>query len=516
MGVLDLQRAEDLLRAAANPRIRVERLSWPQMREVLRALKAFRDSTNALSAREEEIKELAWQWVRACLDCPVPPSDPSTGYPKLIGAVEAGIRELNTDRLVRLHRTLGAAASTEHPAAQRVIDRICEYPDSAVLVVRSKNSTDSLRAWAKEAEIDVDVVTATSTRASGPWEAAILFGPPERYVASPWLLETQAAAAGGWLLTTPVAPEVTVFLWTGHGDLRKDGAYAPWKGAPSVPFASETTATTEEVALLPTYMDTFKPVALPTLDGEKNNLPVEATALQFRAQEKTLLALFSKEAGPKPSVAAFEEGGVGLTSPELANLRPGHCLVFRTQVAGKDALDRATEVWLTEHRPNLNVQQVERLRQDLKEQVGLAIARSTRREFLARLEEEGMSREYARQLPDRLLHPEFIAPQTEENYLRVCRAAGKPRTAREFELLETLRTARRQAGTKLASKIEDHLNQIPELSDVLRDEGAYHLQGEEVSGVVLVVLRTISEELVKVPVGRLGSLLDERGKTWRP
>jgi hypothetical protein len=132
------------------------------------------------------------------------------------------------------------------------------------------------------------------------------------------------------------------------------------------------------------------------------------------------------------------------------------------------------------------------------------------------LRAEGLDRLYAQTLPTRMLHPDFIAPQHQDTYLRVCRALGLQPASTAFSLLRTLRTARRQAGLALSAKIAARLDLLPDLPDLLRDEGAVVLRDSGLEGVALLVVRTVSGAPADVPTWRLGMVLDTGGHTWHP
>ena len=524
MGVLELPpglaSTVALLDAASNPRVSSRRIRWEAMERVLRLLRGpFKESdANPMSVRESNVAALAWSWARTCMDGPVPPSHPSTGLARLLAEMDAAIEHVGSSRVSRLKEAINNVAASEHPAATAVQGIVESSPavddarPACALVVRGEGLS-GVRDWAENAGLHVDVVTASEARRSAPWQSVVVFGPPDRYASSPWIAGAQAAATAGWLLTAPPAPVVTVLSWTGHRPLDK-GGYQPWQGAPQATVTEADTVEVVEDDFLPESFDSFRPVAAPSFTQEDDK--VAAFGLQFIADGSPVLGYFHPEVGPKPTVVTFEDGHAVVTRTGLRSIRPGRCLLFRTSIAGKDALDRATVEWLSEHRKGFNIGAAERLRQDLK------TATREKRDSLGShalvevLRGEGLDRSYAQTLPTRMLHPDFIAPQHQDTYLRVCRALGLQPETNGFTLLRTLRTARRQAGLALSAKIAARLDLLPDLPDALRDEGAVMLHDSGLEGVALLVVRSVGTEPVDVPTWRLGMALDEGGHTWHP
>lgn len=490
------------------------------MERLLRLLRGtFKESdANPMAVREANVAALAWSWARTCMDGPVPPFHPSTGLARLRAEVDAARGHIGSSRLDRLKEAIDSIAASGHPAASAVIDIVGSVPleeggrPGCVLVVRGEG-LPAVKEWADVSGLNVDVVTASQARRSVPWRSAVLFGPPDRYASSPWITEAQAAATAGWLLSAPPAPEVTVLSWTGHRPLSKSG-YQPWRGAPHATVAEAAAPETVEDDFLPDTFETFHPVATPHFAHEEES--VSAFGLQFLVDNDPVLAYFHPEVGPKPVVVTFEDGHAVVIRTGLKTVRSGRCLLFRTSIAGKDALDRATSEWLVEHRKGFNVAAAENLRQDLKTATKVKRDQVGSHALVEMLRAEGLDRLYAQTLPTRMLHPDFIAPQHQDTYLRVCRALGLQPASTAFSLLRTLRTARRQAGLALSAKIAARLDLLPDLPDLLRDEGAVVLRDSGLEGVALLVVRTVSGAPADVPTWRLGMVLDTGGHTWHP
>lgn len=524
MGVLDLPvglaSTVALLDAASDPRVSSKRIRWGSMERVLQMLRGpFKESdANPMAVREVNVASLAWSWARTCMDGPVPPSHASTGLERLRMELDAAIEHVGSSRLVRLKDAIEHVAAGEHPAAEAVVDIVMSLPvdeearPACVLIVRGDGLL-GVAEWAKGEGLHVDVATANQARRALPWQAAVVFGPPDRYASSPWVAGKQAAATAGWLLTAPPAPVVTVLSWTGHRPLDK-AAYQPWEGAPQSTVTEAETVEVIEDDFLPDSFDTFRPAAAPTFSHDEDS--VAAFGLQFLVNSAPVLAYFHPEIGPKPVVVSFEDGHALVTRTGLRATRVGRCLMFRTSIAGKDALDRATSEWLAVHRKGFNAAVAEKLRQDLKDATRAKRDQIGSHGLIELLRAEGLDRSYAQTLPTRMLHPDFIAPQHQDTYLRVCRALGLRPDAKSFGLLRTLRTARRQAGLSLSAKVAARLDLLPDLPDVLRDDGAVVLRDSGLEGVALLVVRSVSTEPVDVPTWRLGMALDEGGHTWHP
>ncbi len=526
MGVLslphDLAVTVAMLDASSDPKVTSRRIRWESMERVLRLLRgSFKESdTNALAVRELDIARFAWTWARVCMDGPVPPAHACTGIARLREELDEGIAALGTSRLIRLTQAVEQVAAGTHPAADTVaalvnatqgdVASVHEHP--CVLIVRGEGR-EGVRDWCDSLGLDADVATVSQARRAMPWRHAIVFGPPDRYTSSPWVAGSQASATAGWLLTAPSAPTVTVLSWTGHRPLDKSG-YQPWQGAPQSTVTESSTVEVVEDDFLPDSLDTFRPVAAPTFNHDEEM--VNAFGLQFLVEGTTVLGYFHPEVGPKPAIVTFEDNHAVVTRSPLRVVREGRCLLFRTTVAGKDALDRATVEWLAEHKRGFSTESAEALRQELKDAMRKQRAEIGSHQVIEQLRGQGLDRAYAQSLPSRILHPDFIAPQREETYVRVCRVLALHPANNAFALLRTLRTARRQAGLLLSTRIAERLDTIPDIPDMLRDSGAVLLSEPGVEGVALMVVRAIATEAVPVPAWRLGMALTQDGQTWHP
>lgn len=521
-----------LLDAASAPKVASRRMRWPGIERVLRLLRGqFRPGDdNPMAERESRVAADAWNWARVCMDGPVPPGHPSTGLAALRRDLVESITAVGTTRLKSLQAAVEAVTAAPHPAAAPLADLISgldpvEAPPghvragqpACVLVVR-REGLRGVREWVAEENLFVDVVTAAEARVAAPWLHAILFGPPERYAASPWVTGAAATATGGWLIAAPPAPMVTVLSWTGHRRLHVDG-YAAWRGAPK---ASVATVAIEDGpddidadVDVPEAADGFRPARPPTFHHEHGQT-VPAYPLQFSIAGRTVVAYFHDDIGPKPTRATVGEAGVEVTRVPLRRVRLGHHLMFRTSIAGRDALDEATEAWYAARKKQTALPVAIALQADLKAAMQAALDASDTRAVVDRLVAAGLPRDYARGVTSRTLHPEYIAPKYAEDYLRVCRALGLKPPTDAFGALRQLRTARQHAGATLVAAIAQHLDDMPGLPEALREDGGVVLSGSGVDGVVIATVRDIGTEPIPVPAWRLGSALTERGETWQP
>lgn len=525
MATTNLDLTIALLKTSSQAKVSTRRIRWESMARVLQLLRrSFKETPDSpLSEREVEVARYAWTWASVCMDGPVPPGHPTTGIKRLLDLIREADLELNLPKLKRLQEALVQVTGSGHPAADAVSSAISGhlleepiefYSQPHVLVLRGDGLL-GVQEWCSELGLPVDVVTMSQARQSAPWPGlGFVFGPPERYTSSAWVQGPEAASQAGWLLTAPPAPNVRVISWTGHRPLAKDG-YQPWLGAPSPDVESGEPDLLVEDDFLPESLDTFTPVAAPHFSFDED---VTATAygLQFQANGDTVLAFFNPDVGPKPTTVTFSDDEVLVSQVPLRSIRLGNCLSLRTSSAGKDALDTATREWFKEHRAGSTPDAAIGHQQELKKAIREFLSTHSRAELAAALESEGVPRDYSRSLASRALHPDFIAPQKESIYDRVCRAVNLDKPKEAFRHLKNLRTGRRQAGLMLSTRIAERLEEMPDLPDRLRDHGAVLLTQPGVEGVALLVVRSIAAEPVEVPTWRLGQALTKEGHTWSP
>jgi hypothetical protein len=516
-----------LLDTSSRAKVATRRIRWDSMAQVLQILRrSFKETPDfPLSERELEISKFAWIWASVCMDGPVAPDHPSTGVTRLLTLISEGDTELNLPKLKRLHQSVVQVISGNHPAAEVIASTISnKMSDDGianagithphVLVLRG-DGLAGVQEWCTLMNLPVDVVTMSQARQSRPWPGlAFIFGPPERYTSSAWVQGPEAAATAGWLLTAPPAPSVQVISWTGHRPLIKDG-YQPWLGAPNPDVEGSEPDILVEDDFLPEFMDAFTPVAAPGFETDGDDSET-AYGLQFQVNGDTVLAYFSSDVGPKPTIVTFSEDEVLVTHVPLRSIRLGNCLILRTSSAGKDALDTATREWFKEHRDGSTPDSAIGHQQQFKKAIRQYLTTHTRGDLVAALENEGVPRDYARSLASRALLPEFIAPQKESIYDKVCLAINLDKPKEAFRHLKYLRTGRRQAGLILSARIAERLEEMPDLPDRLRDHGAVILTQPGVEGVALLVVRSISNDPVDVPTWRLGQALRKEGHTWSP
>lgn len=525
MTVTDLELTVALLETSAESQVKMRRIRWESMARVLRILQRdFKETPESpLAEREVEIARHAWTWANVCMDGPVPPGHPSTGIARLLELINEARIELGGVKLDRLEEALMQVTSGLHPGADAVTGILADQPvlerdfDGRwphVLVLRGDGLL-GVREWVDGLNLSVDVVTMTQAKQAAPWPGvAFVFGPPERYASSAWVRGAEAAATAGWLLTAPPAPSVRVVSWTGHRPPLKDG-YQPWKGAPTVDVESNEPDLHVDDDFLPDNLDSFTPVAAPRFAVEGDETEA-AYGLQFQSNGETVLAYFNPDIGPKPTLVTFSDDEVLVSPAPLRTVKVGNCLLLRTSSAGKDALDEVTREWFQEQRSGSSPDVAIGHQQSLKKAIREYLAEHSRSELVRALEAEGVPRNFARSFVGRALHPEFIAPQKESTYDRVCRAVGLQRPREAFRHLKNLRTGRRQAGLLLSARIAERLEAMPDLPDQLRDSGAVLLTEPGVEGVALLVIRSIPSEPIDVPTWRLGQVVTTEGHTWTP
>lgn len=506
-----------LLDAATDPKISSRRLRWEAMERVIRILRgSFKESDGtALAEREVRVAQAAWTWVRVCMDGPVPPDHASTGIQGFLDEARDAVEALQSRRVASLIESVNRVATSDHAAAEEVAQLVSASTEEGlrvVLIVRGEGGS-AVREWVAVQGLRVDVVTGSEARRSAPWDHAFVFGPPERYSSSPWLSGPQAAATAGWLVSAPPAPRMTMMSWTGHRPLTKSG-YEPWKGAPALGVVEENAIEVVEDYFLPESLDEFRPVSAPKFSDEDDL--IDALGLQFHAEGSSVLAYFHPDIGPRPTIVTFEDGHAALTRVNLQRVESGRCLLFRTSIAGRDALDRATAEWLAENRRRFPTAEAERLRSELKDATRRARAALGARGLVERFRSEGIDRDYAANLSRGILQPDFIAPLRQDTYLRVCRALELRPGQNAFSLLKTLRVARQQAGMRLAARTSERLSEIPDIADALRDHGAIVLRDAGLEGVALLIVRSVDDTPTRVPESRLGTALTKDGVTWHP
>lgn len=525
MGVTDLDLTVALLDVSARSQVLTRRIRWESMARVLQLLRrSFKETPESpFSEREVEVARYAWTWANLCMDGPVPPSHPTTGITQLLKLIKEADAELNLPKLKRLQEALVQVMGGSHPAADAIttmitahtFDASFEFDSQPHVFVLRGDGLSGVQEWCGELGLPVDVVTMSQARKSPPWPGlAFIFGPPERYTSSAWVQGPEAAVTAGWLLTAPPAPSMRVISWTGHRPLSKDG-YQPWLGAPNPAVESGEPDLLVEDDFLPESLDTFNPIAAPRFAADEDETAT-AYGLQFRANGETVLAYFNPDIGPKPTTVTFSDDEVLVTQVTLRSIRLGNCVILRTSSAGKDALETATREWFKEERAGSTPDAAIRHQQQLKNALRDYLATHSRAELLAALESEGVPRDYSRSLASRALHPDFIAPQREGTYERLCRAIKLDKPKEAFRHLKNLRTGRRQAGLRLSTRIAERLEEMQDLADSLRDNGAVLLTHTGVEGVALLVVRSISIDPVEVPMWRLGQALTKEGQAWSP
>ena len=517
----ELRTTASLLAIAVNPELVVRHLRWPAMERVLRLLRrSFAGSeTDPLAGREIELVELVRAWVRICLDGPVAPSHSSTRVVQLQQELEMADAALGSERVKALREAVELAVATEHPAADAVAELISlvdmDFPDAeddqpnCVLIVRGDGAM-AARQWVRSENLCADVVTPSQARTAAPWKHAILFGPPDRYVASAWLRGAQAAATAGWLLLAPPAAAVTVLTWAGHQRVLPD-SYAPWQAAPttSIRFESDELAIEDVVPDAYPEVEVVRAPSFARDGGER----VDAQGVQFQHAGHTLLSYFSRRIGSKP-LTVLDDDGVELVSVPITTVKVGDCLLFKTSVAGLDALDSTTAEWFLTHHDESQHHAAILQQSTLKKWMTDRLLAFGQQRVVNDLIAHGIEPKYAQMLPPRLLHDEFIAPQYYHVYEKLCQALGVAPLLAEFTRLKILRTARRQAGLMLSRRIANRLAEIPDLAGHLRDSGGLVLTSEGVEGVALMVVRNVGIDTVSVPPSRLGTLINEDGRSW--
>ena len=455
------------------------------------------------------------------MDGPVAPNHACTGHARLLQNMDQAIHVLEHDRsgkVSRLKQAVESVAAYPHPAGPFLAEFIRESDSSlaervsTVLIVRGEGR-DGVLDWAAESKLSVEVATVSEARVARPWDRAFLFGPPDRYVTSPWLTGPRASAVAGWLVSSPPARRMILVSWNGHRAMKSQG-YEAWTGAPQPSSGIGVNDDSAVDDFLPEFLDNFFPVSAPSFASEEET--ANATEFQFSAAGRNLFAYFHPEVGTKLSLVSFDDDQVLLTRSRLTSVRPGRCFLFRVSNADRVALDTATADWLRRHRKAFPAHKAQQLKNDLKDAF-----RETRRTIgqpalLNLFANEGLAMSYARSLAVRITDPDFIAPLREADYFGVCRAVGLIPTREAFALLKDLRTARRQAGLELSRRIAEELKSIPDLPDALRDNGLVALNTPGLEGIVLIVVRSIGTDLVNVPVSRLGTLLTQAGQTWHP
>lgn len=526
MGVLIPDALQDtiaLLSAAERANIRSRRIHWPAAERLIRILRrSFSEhDAEALSDRDRMLASLVWNWLRVCLDGPVIPNHASTGFDWLCAQFQEAESTTPTSASVRaLHEAVLSVGASIHPASEAVINLVSSVASSpsdrhsnpCVLVVRGEGA-DAVRAWVTSEGLKVDIAKVGDARNQAPWQHAVLFGPPERYTSSHWVKGADAAKQGGWLISAPLAPEVTVLSWTGHRPLSL-GDYVPWAGAPE----SKVEHDAAEVILddfAAEAPDNFRPLVLPTFAHEER-LVDGAHALQFAFEGQQLLTYFHPQLPPNPAVLTIEDGTVSVTRIPLSSTRVGQCLLFRTAPSGGDPLDAETHLWLANNRKGFSKKDAESFRATLKVEMSKALAKHGMSEVVTRLVSSGLKRDYAKTLPNRLLHPDYIAPQSQQDFEALAKAIDSELTPQSYRLLKELRTARRRAGQVIAARIVERLNQVEDLSGRLRDEGGLVLKEAGLQGVALLVLRDINATAASVPPGRIGVALMQTGQLWHP
>lgn len=526
MGLLTLPyglvQTQALLEAAETATVRWQHTRWPALERVLRILRQeFREADHqALAAQERLVVSRAWAWVRACLDGPVPPNHPSTGLPRLQDALSDAVVAVGTSRLTRLQETVDVVTAGDHPLGVRVAEILTEVafdaadqePAPCALIVRGA-ALEGVSDWARDENLWVDVVTYRQARDRVPWRHAVLFGPPERYVASAWLTGRQAGASAGWLLGAPPAREMTVLTWSGHGRLNP-AAYAPWQGGP-VPEIEQLPSdeVADDLAVAPPQA--FTPVPPPNFADEGLRTD-KVWMAQFLYGGQQIVTFYHPTAGPRPAVVTTAEGRPHLEHLAVRSLLLGQGVLMRTSAAGRrDALDDATVDWLSRRGQEKSFAEARRLQHRLKAALRDALDRRGQWRVVDALVREGLRDDYAQTLSTRLLHPDAIAPLRWEYYASVCRTLGLGVRPEDFDTLCTYRTARQQAGLTLNDLLMAELPDNNEIEERLEEDGGLLIRHEKAGGLALLRLCAVARVSVSVPTSRLGVPLTQDGEPWQ-
>ena len=521
--------AMDHLEKAASASIESLVLQWPEMSALCKVLSRLtRDEFISLSTREEQCISSVRLWILRLSDGPVPPGDESTGFNAVIEMLEQA-REVNgahASVFEQIQQCVLAIGSSPHPAAAfledwisslEVIESSAEGPrpgePAVALICKQVSIRDAVTRWVQNENLFVSVESYSMLKRAVAFETIVLFGPPSRYESSKWLTSPESDFKAQWLATTPPAARVVILSWPSHPRI-SEGLLGPWQGF-QVPMIRPLVGS-EQTELLPHFEFVEQAVSHRSNFNFSDEVEViSARGYEILGDENGLWVFFDDSRGPRPRVLRGDFSETHSPSNKQA-LRPGTHVVFRSHEVEREQLRSASSSWWAEKYPEFSFSSAENYKDELKTRVQSFLDSFGLEEIKRRFLSVGLSKDYALQLHSRILAPDYVAPQSEENYFLACKALDYTMPPGAFNLLSKLRTARQQAGLGMLRELLLKLQAAADEGrlDSLSESGFANLNDESLGQLFISTITHVSTERALVPVSKLGRPLDKGGAVW--
>jgi hypothetical protein len=462
---------DERYQAAADVDIECHVLEWPTMSDAIRVLRDLRRAADeGVSRNLEDILAGASTWARLVSGTPLAPDALPVATSQLANAVrchdETGLDSRLHPHLSRFAALLDALGDQPHPAAACLEEVISRYGRAnphdppAVYIAVDADHAPLVKRWLEDEELDADVRAVTHLRDAPIRDALLLFGPPARYLMTPWCGATHAGRIGGWLLSAPPATHVHIVTWPGHLPLDPDTINVfPTTLAPTIRTSRRGSNTPERddepVWLPPTAVE---PRVTPAGSWLVDRDPVAATGFRLAGDHVVFYAVDGGDvdggAGPAPEILTWDGNAVHVTDAEPGQIRVGTVLLFRPlRSATDDELHRRADALLVgKYGPGAPAA-AKAAKAELKE--ALATSGRTDRQLHTALSAALHNSGYARHVLNCVPYPGYIAPEKAGAYQAFRSVLGLPEDdgGRSDRLLRELRTACRRAGIDIIAEL---------------------------------------------------------------
>lgn len=463
--------------AASSPDIDVHRVPWPQLTTFVQAVRGLRGFDAAPVVGR--VNATARTVRRTLTSTPLPPDDPAVGLMELVSDIQTFLADHSQHSAANaLQAVLDAAiALRDHPSplTEWVGDIASEYgaaghgrPEAVLVVPRDRVVAPTLACLEREGLSCVDVATAASLRDQCGYLAAIILGHPALTYASAFRAPDVAAREAGWLLTAPPAGRVRLALLADDPPLTERDVWV-WPDTSAHPHwqLNVPPRTATAPAQTEWFIETLPPAAQVVRPRHASDDDVAGVAV-ITASGHTIC--FAFDTGAKPRFLGLEDtGDITISTISITQLRPGRVLIEHTSGAARDELIARANQWLTDKK-NWTPERIKATRdgcEALKFIVLLAEQQLTKSGLTRALTDTGVTADYARGLPDRVLDLDYIAPRrtgfdaivrvgscldwtgVDRDFIAAARAAASD--------LPTLRAAHQHAGDMIHRDLRDRL-----------------------------------------------------------
>ncbi|TFH74079.1 hypothetical protein [Cellulomonas sp. HD19AZ1] len=463
--------------AASSPDIDVHRVPWPQLATLTQTVHGLREFDAATVVGR--VSGTARTVRRTLTSTPLQPDDPDVGLGNLVADVQAFLVDHPQHTATTALQAVLDAATTlldqPSPLTEWVGDVASEYgaarhgrPEAVLVVPNDRLVAPTLACLEREGLTCVDVATAASLRDQCGHLAAIVLGHPALTYSTAFRTPYVAAREAGWLLTAPPAGRVRLALLTDDPPLTERDVWV-WPDATAHPRwqLNVPPRTTAAPAQSTWFVESPPPEAPIVRPRHASDDDVAATAV-ITASGHTVY--FAPDTGAKPRFLGLEDtGDVTISTIAITQLRPGRVLVEHTSGAARNELIARANQWLTD-RKDWTPNRIDATRDGcmaLKFIVLWAKHQLTKPGLAQELIRTGLSPDYARGLPDRVMDEDYIAPRRtgfdaivrvgarldwsgiDRDFIAAARAAADD--------VPTLRAAHQHAGDMVHRDLRDRL-----------------------------------------------------------